>query len=72
MKFFMCVMSHHLDYAQCDVVSLAVRVSVCLGVCESYAVHYLNDPGLCCAPVTCVVHHGAQGRPMSKRSRSRS
>ncbi len=21
--------------------------------------------GLCCAPPTCVVHHGAQGEPMS-------
>ena len=26
-------------------------------VCEIYLVHYLNSKGLCCAPLTCVVHH---------------
>ena len=33
--------------------------------------HYPNSTGLCCAPPTCVVHHGAQGEPMSVRSRGR-
>ena len=27
---------------------------------ESYVVHYINGTRLCCAPPTCMVHHGAQ------------
>ncbi len=30
----------------------------------------LCSTNLCCAAPTCVVHHGAQGRPISVRSRS--
>ena len=29
---------------------------LCVWVCESYIVHYLNGTGLRCAPPTCVVH----------------
>ncbi len=45
-------------------------LSVCLPalVCESYVVHHLVSTGLRCAPPGCVVHHGAQGGPLSVRS----
>ncbi len=28
-------------------------------VCETYVVHHFNSTGLCCAPLTCIVCHGA-------------
>ncbi len=36
-------------------------LSVCLSVwvCESYFLHHLPGTGVCCAPLTCVVHHRA-------------
>ena len=30
---------------------------MCVWVCETCIVYYLNGTGLCCAPPTCVVHH---------------
>ncbi len=30
-------------------------------VFETYILHHFVGTGLCCAPLTCVVHHGAQG-----------
>ncbi len=46
--------------------------AVCLSVrpsgFESYIVHHLMGAGLRCAPPTCAVHHGAQGRPNFLRS----
>ncbi len=32
--------------------------------------HYLNGTGLLYAPLTCIVHHGAQGGPMVITRRS--
>ena len=55
---------------QGDNVFGSVHLFVCVAMdCGSYIVHYLNVPGLHCAPTTCIVHHGAQGGPMSVRSR---
>ena len=45
-----------------------VYVNLSDWVCESYVVHHLVGTGLDYAPPTCIVHHGAQGRPMSVRS----
>ena len=38
------------------------RPSVCTSVriCGTYVVHHFVGTQLCCAPLTCVVHHGAQ------------
>ena len=35
------------------------RVRVGAEVCESFVVHHLMGTGLCCAPLTCVVHQRA-------------
>ncbi len=35
----------------------SICLSVCLGLCELYAVHHLNDTGLWCAMLACDVHH---------------
>ncbi len=51
----------------CMFVCLIVWVFV--WVCESYIVHHFNGTGLRCAPLTCIVHHGSHGGPMSLRSR---
>ena len=38
-------------------------VRVFVWFCESYVVHHLVCTGLPCVPLTCVVHHDAQGGP---------
>ncbi len=52
-----------------EVIEYVLSLFLCEWVCDSYVVHRLNSTGLRCAPPTCVLHHGAQGGPMSVRSR---
>ncbi len=33
-------------------------------VCGGYVVHHFNGTELCFSPLICVMHHGAQGRPI--------
>ena len=40
-------------------------------LCVHLSVYHLVGAGLLCAPPGCVLHHGAQGEPMSVRSGSR-
>ncbi len=40
-----------------EVIESEQSVYVCVGVCETYIVHHFMGTGLCCAPVTCIVHH---------------
>ncbi len=52
-----------------EAIETVLCVSVSEGGCGSYVVHHFNGRGLRCAPLTCIVHYGAQGGPMSLRSR---
>ena len=54
-----------------EVIELQPSMCVSMWVCETYVVHHLVSTGLHCAPLTCIVHHGAQGGPMSVRSGGR-
>ena len=37
--------------------SVPFSVYLLVWVCESYVVHHLKGTGLCCASLTCIVHH---------------
>ncbi len=64
----------HICLSVCLSVCLSGCLSVCLAVCLGLWDRCLAPPSeyrttlctidLCCAPPTCVVHHGAQGGPI--------
>ena len=41
------------------VASVCPPVGLSIRVCETYVVHHFVSTGLCCAPLTSVVHHRA-------------
>ncbi len=45
------------------VIESVSSVHVCVWICGSYAVHHFNGTELCCAPLTCIVHHSAERGP---------
>ena len=42
---------------------LVASVRPSMWVCGTYVVHHFDSAELCCAPLTCVVHHHSWGRP---------
>ncbi len=74
-SIYVCAYAPHYH----DYVRYGQKVSVFLHVHELRCAGYLNGTGLhfappcdlCYAPPTCVVHDGAQGGPMSVKSRGR-